>query len=578
MFVWLRYYRVWKNKFRLHQNPPVSITLALVILSATVVFSAVCDNSGNHDDNKSYHGNGNMEKSLAKVEILTDRSPRAVDRRFLSLALGPKLIQHGTLLSLLRSERFQTLAAGLAPAFLRLGGTAEDFLIFEPTEEDITKLASGPELDICALSKNDSTKWEGLGFEANVTEKKVFKNFTMSEVEWDHLNSFTRCVGYDFIFGLNVLLRNGSLWDPSNAQLLLNYTAARGFKVNWELGNEPNHLQKISNRTVNATTLGLDFRQLRSLLSSSPAFKNSILAGPDTTRPKNKTLRFLQRFLQIAAGVLDAVTWHQYYIDGSTAVLDNFTDPTLLDMLHGQITAINRVVNMTAPGLPVWLGETSSAWGGGAPELSDSFVAGFMWLDKLGLAAQLSLDVVMRQSLFEANYALISKDLDPLPDYWLSLLYKQLVGSRVLKVKVTDGSEVKVSNSSEQQRTTGEMDRKSARIRVYAHCTNPNSPQQYQNGSVTLYVLNLHQDHRAAVRLGGNLAFKKVHKYLLTPHGMEGLTSRHVELNGRKLDMVDDRTLPELGPQKLPSNTTLLMPPLTFGFFVIPDAQAAACM
>ena len=102
MFVWLRYYHVWKNNFRLHQNPPVSIKLSLVILSATVVFSAVCDNSGNHDDNKSYHGNGNLEKSLAKVEILTDRSPRAVDRRFLSLALGPKLIQHGTLLSLLR--------------------------------------------------------------------------------------------------------------------------------------------------------------------------------------------------------------------------------------------------------------------------------------------------------------------------------------------------------------------------------------------------------------------------------------------------------------------------------------------
>ncbi|XP_078668078.1 heparanase-like isoform X2 [Branchiostoma floridae x Branchiostoma belcheri] len=514
------------------------------------------------------------------VEVRTDAPAAAhdTDRRFLSLALPIQFVRTGKH-QLLRSQRFQTLAAGLAPAFLRLGGTAEDFLIFEPTEEDIAKLASGPELDLCALNKNDSTyKWEGLGIGANETEGKVFKNFTMSEVEWDHLNSFTRCVGYDFIFGLNVLLRSGARWDSSNAQLLLNYTAARGFKVNWELGNEPNHFQKMSNRTINATTLGRDFRQLRSLLSSSPALKNSILAGPDTTRPKNKTLRFLKRFLQVAASVLDAVTWHQYYIDGSTAVLDNFTDPTLLDMLGRQITAVNRVVNTTAPGLPVWLGETSSAWGGGAPGLSDSFVSGFMWLDKLGLAARLSLDVVMRQSLFEANYALISKDLDPLPDYWLSLLYKQLVGSRVLNVKVTDESEVEARNSSEQQRTEWEMDRKSARIRVYAHCTNPNSPQQYQNGSVTLYVLNLHQDHRASVRLGGNLAFKKVDKYLMTPHGEEGLTSRHVELNGRKLVMVDDRTLPTLSPQKLPSNTTLLMPPLTFGFFVIPDAQAAACM
>ena len=98
-------------------------------------------------------------------------------------------------LLLYRSERFQTLAAGLAPAFLRLGGTAEDFLIFEPTEEDITKLASGPELDICALSKNDSTKWEGLGFEANETEKKVFKNFTMSGRH--RQNVFVHCMMYN---------------------------------------------------------------------------------------------------------------------------------------------------------------------------------------------------------------------------------------------------------------------------------------------------------------------------------------------------------------------------------------------
>lgn len=39
---------------------------------------------------------------------------------------------------------------------------------------------------------------------------------------------------------------------------------------------------------------------------------------------------------------------------------------------------LGQEVNQVSPGKPVWLGETSSAYGGGAPGLSDTFAAGFM--------------------------------------------------------------------------------------------------------------------------------------------------------------------------------------------------------
>jgi heparanase 1 len=60
-------------------------------------------------------------------------------------------------------------------------------------------------------------------------------------------------------------------------------------------------------------------------------------------------------------------------------------------------------------------GETGSAYGGGAPRLSDRYVAGFLWLDKLGMAARLGVDIVVRQSLSGANYGLLDPEMEPMP-------------------------------------------------------------------------------------------------------------------------------------------------------------------
>jgi heparanase 1 len=72
-------------------------------------------------------------------------------------------------------------------------------------------------------------------------------------------------------------------------------------------------------------------------------------------------------------------------------------------------------------------GETGSAYGGGAPGLSDRYVAGFLWLDKLGMAARLGVDVVVRQSLSGGNYALLDPEMEPLPVSWSALWHLSLL-------------------------------------------------------------------------------------------------------------------------------------------------------
>ena len=73
------------------------------------------------------------------------------------------------------------------------------------------------------------------------------------------------------------------------------------------------------------------------------------------------------------------------------------------------------------------------------------FLAGFLWLDKLGLGALLNLKVIIRWTLYHANYALIDPQLGPNPDFWLTVLYKRLVSNKVLRVSFKNGTYIMTS-------------------------------------------------------------------------------------------------------------------------------------
>ena len=82
--------------------------------------------------------------------------------------------------------------------------------------------------------------------------------------------------------------------------------------------------------------------------------------------------------------VLDALTWHHYYLNGHTATLQDFLDVQPLDYLPKMFRTVQKFLKKKRIAKPLWLGETSSAYGGGAHGLSDRYVGSFLWLDKLG--------------------------------------------------------------------------------------------------------------------------------------------------------------------------------------------------
>lgn len=529
----------------------------IVILAGTVFYTR-CD----------------FPENTAKLELQLKSSGRLpLNPRFLSVTIDASLASEPKYIAFLGSQKLITLTRGLSPAFLRFGGTKSDFLFFEPE-----KNASEEKIIFWEKSTNQANKCYEYKVPLSVQHKlqaqwpiqeqiilteeflKRYKNSTITKETIDLLYRFANCSGLHLIFGLNALLRNiHDQWNSSNAKLLIDYCASRKYNMSWELGNEPNSFKKKSGLYIDGFQLGKDFLSLRKLLSTYLRYKNSGVYGPDIGQPKKQSQKMLKSFLNEGGKVINSVTWHHYYVDGRTASKRDFLNPHILDSLASEIKTVFQIVNQTVPGKLVWLGETSSAYGGGCPGLSDTYVDGFMWLDKLGMSAKLGIDVVMRQALFGAgSYNLVDSDFEPLPDYWLSLLFKKLVGSVVLNASF--------KNSKDLYKP---------KIRVYAHCTNADN-LKYRTGDVSVFAMNL-SNHTQQIQLPSSLSGKFIDEYLLLP-GDGGLFSKTVLLNGEMLRMVDDKTLPTLNGKEKAPGSPLVLPSLSFGFYVVKDAKASACL
>uniref|UniRef100_A0A8C3QMT5 HPSE2 protein n=1 Tax=Cyanoderma ruficeps TaxID=181631 RepID=A0A8C3QMT5_9PASS len=315
-------------------------------------------------------------------------------------------------------------------------------------------------------------------------------------------------------FALNALHRNpNNSWNSSNALSLLKYSASKKYNISWELGNEPNNYRTLIGRSVNGSQLGKDYTQLRSLLQLIRTYSRAHLYGPNIGRPRKNVI----------------------------------------------------VVNTYTPGKKIWLEGVGMTSAGGMNNLSDSYAAGFLWLNTLGLLASQGIDVVVRHSFLDHGHNhLVDQNFNPLPDYWLSLLYKRLIGPKVLAIHVA---------GLQRKPRPGRVIRD--KLRIYAHCTSYHN-HNYVRGSITLYIINLHRS-RKKIKLAGTLRDKIVHQYLLQPYGKDGLHSKSVQLNGQPLAMVDDGTLPELKPRPLRAGRTLVIPPLTMSFYVVKNVNALAC-
>ncbi|XP_076759438.1 heparanase [Xylocopa sonorina] len=453
-----------------------------------------------------------------------------VSKQFLSFGLDTSLLRDMQNLPI-KNSKFINLTRHLAPAYVRIGGTSADCLYFNETAQIISEREISP-----------------------VNDRDV-SNFTINGENFEDLYNFATESKLRMIFDLNALIRNANgSWDDSNAKSIITFAKNKNMKLDWQLGNEPNSFRRAFNRTVTATQLAHDYCHLKQLLNEL-GYNESLLVGPEVNHVGDgKGENYTKRFLENDKDSINYVTWHQYYLNGREAQVTDFINISTFNYLPMQIKSMEEAIESSGRAIPMWLSETSTAFGGGAPKLSDRFVAGFLWLDKLGYSASAGLNVVTRQSLFGGNYAMIGPDIIPNPDWWVSVIYKRFVSEKVLSITVEDKPDY---------------------IRLYGHCT-PEKARINKIPAITIYGVNISKFDVQLIFQGiPTFQNAKIFLYALTS---DHLQSRTIKMNGKILQLLQpDGSLPSFQPNISLPTEPITLPFRSMVFIVIHGAKVPVC-
>lgn len=435
-------------------------------------------------------------------------------------------------------ERLRNLARVLAPAYLRLGGSASD-----RTWYDLSASPSAPPA----------------GFDLVLTRK-----------QWDAAHEFARDLGFATV--LTVAAGAGPRdaerrWTPDNARQLLAYTAERGHPLEvLEFGNEPNLF------AVRANLSGYTAEAFANDLATFRALRDEVMPGTPIFAPGNIYTRTqgedivaglvfgprATEILPLVGRELDGVNYHYYAAistrcpTGPRVGLDGALEPAYLDGIDETAAAVETLRDAHAPDRPVWLTETGGQSCGGQPGVADRFANTFWFLNTLGRLARRGHEVVVRQTLTGSTYGLIDEvSLEPRPDYWAALLWRRLMGRQALSLPLDLETATAASG-----------------LRVYAHCLRDGAP-----GSVALLALNPSRATMASLTLAGLGLRGNAHLHVASA---ADLASTRIRIDGIELTTAPDGTPPDLSPtvQRIES---LAVAPGTWVFAAFPDARVGAC-
>ncbi|WFU16001.1 hypothetical protein [Bradyrhizobium sp. CB3481] len=422
----------------------------------------------------------------------------------------------------LSNTRLRTLAAALAPSYLRVSGTWANTTYFADSDAPPT---TPPD-----------------GFRA-----------VLSRARWKAVVDFARAVKADIVTSMATGpgTRDATgLWQSDQARRLLAYTKTVGGGIAAaEFMNEPN-LAAMGGapKGYDAAAYGRDFKAFVAFMKASAP--DAIILGPGSaseTAAAPSSAGFIgTRDLLAASGPgIDAFSYHHYGalsrrcsgIPGETTPEAALSEDWLArtDRTRAFYQSLR---DEFAPGKPMWLTETAEGACGGNPWAA-TFLDTFRYLDQLGRLARAGVQVVAHNTLAASDYGLLDETtFRPRPNYWAALLWRALMGTIVLDAGAHSG------------------------MHLYAHC------RRGARGGVTLLAINTSRTEVGSLRLPA-----ASERYTLSADDVQ---SADVKLNSTALRLGPNDELPALAGVTSPAGTIELAP-ATMTFLTIPNAGNPAC-
>jgi len=351
-----------------------------------------------------------------------------------------------------------------------------------------------------------------------------------------------------FDFSMNWFNGAGD-WDPSlNVSSQLAYTQTKGYGKTWawQIGNEN------SGRT--GTQWGQYFNTLKKTLAQYPGIGQTLNGASSSVSGTSA-----QDFLHVTKGNLDIFSFHHYGPDIRPFAMKNIKN---LDLCSGT----RKMVDSIAPGVLVADEESACAAQGGHDGLCNRFIDGYYWIHALTGAAESGCHILHRQDVvgysftgLASGYTLAGPpgwvnssfgELSPHPDWFTTVLFKQLVGLMPLGNVSLSGDAGEIND-----------------LDPHVWCGS-------KKGSVVFIYSNGHATDIHLTSVSGLMLSPRTEYFLTAP----SMTADEIYLNGKKMTVGKDAMLPEYPiPGSLATTTPIVLPGSSYGFVEFSSTNVPAC-